>query len=306
MIVGALAALFFSTTFVFNRAISLDGGHWFWTASLRHAWMIGLIVGGYLISGRSAALVGVVRLFGRHWRFWCIAGGIGFGVFYAPLSFAASYAPGWMIATTWQTTILCSPLVLRLFGHRVPMRALALTGIIFCGVVLVNLEQARATSFGATMLAALPVLLGAAAYPLGNQMLWEARAGRHPRLPHIADPILEDPFARVLLLCLGSVPFWLVLGGLVLPPPPSSGQAINTALVALFSGVVATSLFLYARHLARSPSELAATDCTQSLEVVFSLAGEVWFLGGALPSALGWTGLALTIAGLLAYLWAQR
>ena len=80
-------------------------------------------------------------------------------MFYAPLSFAASYAPGWMIATTWQTTILCSPLVLRLFGHRVPMRALALTGIIFCGVVLVNLEQARATSFGATMLAALPVLL---------------------------------------------------------------------------------------------------------------------------------------------------
>jgi drug/metabolite transporter (DMT)-like permease len=306
MLVGALAALFFSTTFVLNRAMSLGGGHWFWTAALRYAWMIGFLCGGYLLLGRSRALAGVFRLFAGHWRFWSLTGSIGFGVFYALLSLASAFAPGWMIATTWQTTILCTPLVLRLFGHRVPPRALALTAVVFGGVVLVNLEHARQTSMVAVLLAALPVLIAALAYPIGNQLLWEARTGAHRRVPRITDPALDDPFARVLLLALGSLPLWLVLAALILPPPPTGGQILNTALVALFSGVIATSLFLYARHLAASPAQLAAADCTQALEVVFSLAGEVWLLGGALPSPLGWGGLALTLAGLLLYLWAQR
>lgn len=306
MIVGALAAMFFSTTFVLNRAMSLEGGHWFWTAALRYAWMIGFLCAGYVGFGKSRNLVSIFRLFGRHWGFWCIAGSIGFGVFYAPLSFAAAFAPGWMIATTWQTTILCTPLVLRLFGHRVPMRALVLTAVIFCGVVLVNVEHAQQTSIREVMLAALPVLAAAFAYPLGNQMLWEARAGAHPRLPKIADPALDDPFARVLLLSLGSLPFWFGLAAVTLPPPPSEGQLLNTALVAMFSGVIATSLFLYARHIAATPAQIAAADCTQALEVVFSLIGEVILLGGALPSTLGWGGLFLTIAGLLLYLRAQR
>ncbi len=306
MIVGALAALFFSTTFVLNRAMSLGGGHWFWTAALRYAWMIGFLCGGYILLGRGRALGGVFRLFAGHWLFWSFTGSIGFGVFYALLSFSSAFAPGWMIATTWQTTILCTPLVLRLFGHRVPMRALVLTAVVFCGVVLVNLEHARQSSLSAVLLAALPVLIAAFAYPLGNQMLWEARAGTHRRMPRITDPALDDPFARVLLLSLGSLPLWLALAAFILPPPPTGGQILNTALVALFSGVVATSLFLYARHLAVSPAQLAAADCTQALEVVFSLAGEVWLLGGALPSTLGWSGLALTLVGLLLYLWAQR
>jgi drug/metabolite transporter (DMT)-like permease len=306
MVIGALAALFFSSTFVLNRAMSLTGGPWFWTAALRYVWMVGLLGAGYLIAGRIAALAGILSLFRRHWGFWCLAGSIGCGVFYAPLAFASLHAPGWMIAATWQSTILCTPLVLRGFGHRVPMKALALTGVIFCGVVLVNAEHAQAAPPLDVVLSALPVLLGALAYPLGNQLLWEARSGCHPRLPRIADPALNDPFARVLLLSLGSLPFWLALGLLVLPPPPTGGQIVNTALVALLAGVVATSLFLYARHLAKTPSELAAADCTQSLEVVFSLAGEVWLLGGGLPGTLGWSGLALTVAGLLLYLRAQK
>jgi len=92
-------------------------------------------------------------------------------------------------------------------------------------------------------------------------------------------------------------------GGLHPAAAADQRQVLNTALVALFSGVIATSLFLYARHLAVSPAQLAAADCTQALEVVFSLTGEVWLLGGTLPSTLGWSGLALTLVGLLLYLW---
>jgi len=33
---GLLAAALFSITFVLNRAMSLEGGHWVWSASLRY------------------------------------------------------------------------------------------------------------------------------------------------------------------------------------------------------------------------------------------------------------------------------
>ena len=57
------------------------------------------------------------------------------------------------------------------------------------------------------------------------------------------------------------------------------------------AGVIATTLFLYARHLCRQPYEIAAVDATQSMEVVFSLIGEIIFLHGAVPGPLGWAGV---------------
>jgi hypothetical protein len=40
ILLGLVSALFFSTTFVVNRAIGLAGGHWIWTAVLRYAWAL--------------------------------------------------------------------------------------------------------------------------------------------------------------------------------------------------------------------------------------------------------------------------
>ena len=100
---------------------------------------------------------------------------------------------------------------------------------------------------------------------------------------------------------MGSIPFWFVLLLFVSPPPPSSGQLLSTAMVALFSGVIATTIFLYARHLCVHPYEIAAIDATQSMEVVFSLIGEILILRGAFPSTIGVAGIALTIIGLVAY-----
>jgi hypothetical protein len=42
------------------------------------------------------------------------------------------------------------------------------------------------------------------------------------------------------------------------------------------------------------------------MEVVFSLLGEIIFLKGSLPSALGLFGVALTVAGLGAYIGTQK
>jgi drug/metabolite transporter (DMT)-like permease len=305
VLAGILAALFFSTTFVLNRAMSLDGGHWVWSASLRYFWMLGFLGLG-LFAARRRLLVESLRLYARHWMFWTLAGGVGFGVFYALITFSASYAPGWVVAATWQTTILATPVVLLAFGRAVPLRAMALTLLIFAGVLLINWEQAAGGSWREVLLGAVPVLVAAFAYPFGNQLVWEARAGGRRRIPGLDSPAMDDPFCRVLLLTLGSLPLWVVLIIATAPPPPAVEQVMNTALVALFSGVAATSLFLYARHTARSASELAAADCTQSMEVVFSLAGEALLLGGALPGTMGWLGIALTMLGLALYIRVQN
>ncbi len=305
MFLGLLSALFFSSTFILNRAISLSGGHWFWTAALRYLWMTALLVGWLFLSGKGSQLVGAFRLFFRHLFFWCLTGSIGFGIFYSLISFSASFAPGWVVATTWQMTILATPLVLFLFGKKVPLRALAYTLVIFAGIVAVNFGQAYQVSLRELFLGGIPVLVAAIAYPLGNQMLWEAQRQGNRILPAIESDLLNNPFIRILLLTLGTVPFWIILYLGAHPPAPSPGQMTSTLLVALFSGVIATTLFLQARHLATNSYQLTAVDSLQSCEVLFSLLGEIIFLGGALPTAAGCTGIILTLAGLTLYIKAQ-
>ncbi len=310
ILTGILAALFFSSTFVLNRAMSLDGGHWFWTASLRYGWMLILLGLWLTVTGRTDKGLQALHLYRKHWLFWTLAGSVGFGVFYALISFSASYTPGWVVAATWQMTILATPAVLLLFGRRVPLRALLFTLIVFAGVLLINIEQMGTLPIHDVLLGALPVLGAAFAYPLGNQMVWEARAvdGRRKSsffgrtIPSIDHPVMDDAICRVLLLTLGSIPLWLLLAVWIRPPVVTGNQFVMTLLVALFSGVIATSLFLSARHAAQNPGELSAVDCTQSMEVIFCLIGEVLLLSGALPGTMGWTGIAVTLLGMVLYL----
>ena len=303
--IGVLSGLFFSTTFVLNRLMSLDGGHWVWTASLRYLFMLMLLFCWFLSSGNLRLLRDLLRLYCRHWLFWTVTGTIGFGFFYALISYSASFSPGWVIATTWQTTIVATPIVLLGFNKKVPGSALFFSLLIFAGVVLVNASQAESTSLGDVLMGGVPVLVAAFCYPLGNQLVWEVQNSGHSLLPRIESPALNRPFAKVLLLTLGSVPFWLILVLVCQPPPPAGSQVVQTAMVALFSGIIATSLFLYARQLARDPYELSAVDATQASEVIFALVGEIFFLHASLPSMSGLAGIGITILGLCLYIRAQ-
>jgi drug/metabolite transporter (DMT)-like permease len=303
---GILSSLFFSSTFILNRAISLAGGHWAWTSSLRFGYMLIFLILLLLITQGVKALGQVWQVFIRHWLFWIIAGSIGFGVFYSTITFSGTYAAGWVVATTWQITILATPIVLAFFGRKVPMRGILLILLIFAGILLVNVEHAASTDFRTLVLSALPVLLAAFAYPIGNQLVWEARRSENKKLPHIQNPILENAFVRVLLLTMGSIPFWIILLIWTKPPPPTTGQLLSTALVALLSGVIATTIFLYARHLCKTPVEIAAVDATQSMEVIFSLIGEMILLKALLPGPMGISGVILTIVGLMAYTFVQN
>jgi drug/metabolite transporter (DMT)-like permease len=301
ILLGMLSALFFSSTFVLNRAMSLEGGHWVWSASLRFGYMLVFLSLCLLFTKGLKQLSDVKEVFLQHWFFWIFAGSIGFGVFYALICFSASYAAGWIVATTWQVTILATPIVLIVLGRKVPARGVLLTGLIFAGILLVNIEHATSATTREVLLCVIPVLIAAFAYPIGNQMVWEARLGGNGIIPHIDHAVMENGFARVLLLTMGSIPFWIVLVLLADPPAPSSGQLINTAMVALFSGVIATTLFLHARHLCVHPYEIAAVDATQSMEVVFALIGEIVILQGIFPGIFGVSGIAMTIIGLVAY-----
>ena len=301
ILIGLLSGLFFSSTFILNRVMSLEGGHWVWSACLRYAYMILILV---LLSASFQGMHTTGRLFRiylKHFKFWIVTGSIGFGGFYTLICFSADHAPGWVIATTWQLTIIATLVVLICFGRSFPKKIWIFSSIVFAGVLMVNLSHVNLTSLKELLLGGFPVLIAAFCYPTGNQLVWEARNGNR-YLPEINDPLLENPFNKVLLMSLGSVPFWLVLVGISTPPSPSAGQLINTALVAIFSGIVATSLFLFARSKAKRASELAAVDATQSSEVVFAMAGEIIILNSPLPNGIAIAGIFLVFLGLILFI----
>jgi drug/metabolite transporter (DMT)-like permease len=277
MLFGLAAGLFFSTTFVLNRAMSLEGGHWYWAAALRYVYMVLLLGIGLAVVKGPAYLRRVLGEWRCHWPFWILSGSIGFGCFYALICFAAGFAPGWVVATTWQLTIIAT----------------------LC-VLMVNLSNAGAADLRSLLLGGLPVLIAAFCYPLGNQLVWEAQRGNR-FLPPLDSALLGNSFTKVFLLSAGSLPFWLLLYPCTGAGLPSSGQLLNTGLVALFSGVIATTLFLHARGHATNASQLAAVDATQSSEVLFALAGEIVLLRADPPTAFGLIGIVITILGLIAF-----
>ncbi|MCK5099604.1 MAG: multidrug resistance efflux transporter family protein, partial [Desulfobacteraceae bacterium] len=178
--------------------------------------------------------------------------------------------------------------------------------LIFVGVALVNLSHIEEFDLKVFLLGGIPVLVAAFCYPFGNQLVWEAKNGNNKKLPSIKSPLLNNAFNKVLLMTIGSLPLWAVLVLITHPPAPSLSQILNTSLVALFSGVFATSIFLFTRNLASNSSELAGVDATQSSEVVFALIGGMLFLGSKAPNIESATGLVLILVGLVLFIKYQK
>lgn len=301
IVLGLLSGLFFSSTFVLNELMSMQGGHWFWSASLRYLFMIIFLIIMIMLTDGRQAITDIFKLFVQFWRFWVLAGSIGFGAFYALICFSADYAPGWIIAATWQFTIVASLFILLLFGRQFSRLVWFYCAIIFSGVLLINLSHATQVSLGQVIFGALPVLLAAFCYPFGNQLVWEVQHGKQNKLPKINSPILKNSLSKVLLMTLGSIPMWILLGLLLQPQWPAITQIAHCALVALLSGVCATTLFIYARSKANSASQLAGVDATQSSEVVFALLAGVFLLNSVTINLLAIIGLVLIFIGLFCF-----
>jgi drug/metabolite transporter (DMT)-like permease len=301
ILLGLVSGAFFSSTFILNEIMSVSGGHWLWSASLRYLFMILFLMVIVFYQGGIKLINEIFKLFKHHLSFWLFSGSMGFGMFYALICYSADYAPGWVIAATWQFTVVASLFVFMLFGKRFPIKIWLFSLIIFIGVSLVNFSHINDFDLHLLIAGGLPVLLAAFCYPLGNQLLWEAKNGKHDKIPKITSPLLNNPFAKVLLLSLGSIPLWLILVAFIQPTLPSSSQIIDTSLVALLSGICATSIFLYARNKAKNASELAGVDATQASEVVFTLIAGMLFINTELPSNSSFWGLLLIMFGLFMF-----
>lgn len=298
---GIVAGGFFSTTFILNEVMSAHGGHWLWSASLRYFFMLLFLTIILWFQGGMKRLIDVCKLFISHYIFWIVSGTIGFGFFYALICFSADYSPAWVIAATWQFTVVATLFVLMFFGKKFPRKIWSFSLVVFVGVSLINVSQMKSFDLHALLLGAVPILIASFCYPIGNQLIWEAKNGHHRFVPQIKSKLLSNAFNKVFLLSLGSIPLWLVLIAIIRPVAPRQSQIINTSLVALFSGVFATSIFLYTRNLAKNSNEIAAVDATQASEVVFSLLGGALIFGHTSLNLMSIIGLILILAGLFLF-----
>ncbi|HWE61683.1 MAG TPA: multidrug resistance efflux transporter family protein, partial [Chloroflexota bacterium] len=243
---------------------------------------------------------GLRRELATHRPTWLLWGTIGFGVFYAPITYASSMTPAWLLGGTWQLTILMglllSPLLYRDHRRRIPRSALATSGAIVAGVLLMQIATAHQGGGPPRLwLSLLLTLIGAIAYPLGNRsiMLHLERTGT-----------ALSVYQRVLGMTLSSVPFWLLVAATSYARVglPSGSELLQSALIALSSGVIATLLFFRATDLVRTHTmSLAAVEATQAAEVLFVLLGDVWLLGAAWPGRQAMLGIALVLLGIAAY-----
>lgn len=293
LLLGIASSVFFSVTYVVNSAMAQNGGDWLWSACLRYLFMLPILLVLTVKSGWAPVWQEIRRAPGK-WLLWSF---VGFGVFYAPMTFASAYGPGWMVAGTFQFTSFAGALETPLFKdengarRRIPLRLFPAFAIILLGVFLLQLEQMRREAdLARALLFALPVLLSAFAYPLGNRKTMELCENR------------LNTMQRVLAMTVCSLPLWLVMAvaGTVRSGFPPAGQLARGLAVAVFSGVAATVVFFHATALVRTqPSRLALVESTQCGEVIFSLLGGVLLLGDAWPGAAGWAGLVLIIGGMV-------
>ena len=183
ILLGLLAGAFFSSTFILNEMMSSAGGHWFWSASLRYIFMWLIITAIIILQYGFTRIQALTTIFRQHWGFWCLTGSIGFGLFYTGICYAGDHVAGWVVAATFMFTVVTSLIVLMAFGQRFDKKFIIYAFLVFIGVVLVNVSEGlRASALAdidsapmAEMLlyGALPALIAAFSYPIGNQLVWQ-------------------------------------------------------------------------------------------------------------------------------------
>ncbi|QDX94959.1 multidrug resistance efflux transporter family protein [Brevibacillus laterosporus] len=298
--IGIIASFFFAFTFVLNRSMELAGGSWMWSATLRYFFMLPPLLLLVFMRGNLGKLWIELRKHPREWMLWST---VGFGLFYAPFCFAQAYGPGWLIAGTWQITIISGSLLAPFFFEQkmgsqglqvvrgtISLPGLWMSGVILLGIALMQSEQASLLQTKEVLLGFLPVVLASFAYPLGNRKMMQICGDR------------VDTYQRVLGMTICSMPFWIVLSviALIVEGGPSQNQILQTSMVALFSGVCATVLFFRATEMVKgSMRQLAAVEATQSMEVLFATAGEVIWLSASLPTPIASVGLLLIMVGMV-------
>ena len=297
---GICSSFFFAFTFILNQQMHLSGGSWYWSSSLRYIFMLPMLL-IIMISKRQLKEVIIdIRKKPLSWLLWST---IGFGFFYAPLSFASSYGASWLVAGTWQLTIvaggLMSPLFFKIIKtekgivkirNKIPKKSLLISLLILVGIALMYIEEATDISLLNTMLVIIPVIIAAFSYPLGNRKMME-----------ICDSNINT-IQRVFGMTLCSIPFWIIISllGISNSGLPGKSQLIQSFIVAVFSGIIATILFFKATDIVKDNSHnIAIIESTQAGEVVFTLLGGILLFHDTIPTTLSLIGLIIVVLGMI-------
>jgi len=288
------AALFFTATYVLNRAMATAGGHWAWSASLRYLLTLPLLA---LVLPWQGGFGPVWRALRAHPGPWLLWSGVGFGLFCLCLTWAAASGPSWLVAGTFQLTViagmLLAPLLYRDARARLPKRALGLGLLIVGGIALLQFGHFHGALDRRAWLALGSVSLAAFLYPLGNRqiLLHLERSGEN-----------LNASQRVFGMTLASQPCWWLVAAVAatrVGAPPAS-QVLLAGGVALFAGTIATILFFAATGRVRNdPAALGAVEAMQAAEILFSTALGALFLHETWPRGWAAAGAWLVVVGIV-------
>ncbi|MEO8998904.1 MAG: multidrug resistance efflux transporter family protein [Rhodanobacter sp.] len=292
------SALFFTLTYVLNRSLVAGGGHWAWAVILRYLITLPLLAVVLPMQGGLGELPRELR---RHSRTWLIWSSVGFVLFGIPLTWAASSGPSWLIAGSFQTTVLAGPLLAPLIyrdeRRRWAWRTLAIAALIVAGVFALQWGHAQGRLQISDWLAIGAVVLSAFAYPLGNRKLLL-------HLEHGKNDI--NAVQRVFGMTLCSWPLWLLFAAIAWYTigPPTLREALLAGGVALSSGTIATVMFFRATDMVRrEPTALAAVEAMQAAELLFATLLGVLFLDEAWPQGYALFGALAIIVGIALFGW---
>lgn len=296
LLFGIGASFFFSFTFVLNRQMNIGGGSWYWSSSLRYLFMLPIL---FCIVATKKQLSPVIEDIKKNPVSWFIWSTVGFGFFYVPLSFASAYGASWLVAGTWQLTIIAGALMSPFFytivdgkkiRSHIPKKFLLVSLVILTGIFLMLSEEAKKISIIDSLFVVVPVLFAAFSYPLGNRKMMELCSNRLSTLQ------------RVFGMTLCSIPFWIiiVIFGFVQTGPPSHNQLIQSFIVAVSSGVIATIMFFKATDMVKGDThKLAVVESTQVGELIFTLSGGILVFHDTVPTTLGIVGIILVAIGMM-------
>jgi drug/metabolite transporter (DMT)-like permease len=294
--IALLSALFFTSTYVLNRASVDVGGHWAWTASLRYLITLPLLLPLMPWQGGTAPVWRAIR---AHPGAWLRCSGIGFVAFYLLLAYAAASGPSWLVAGSFQFTViagmLCAPFLYRDARRKVPAAALGVGALIFAGVLLLQRGHAQGGLDRAAWISLACVLGAAVLYPLGNRLL----------LLHLeCTGEALNATQRVFGMTLASQPLWWCVAAYAWTqagaPPPA--QVWLAGGVALGAGVIATILFFQATGMVRDqPAALGAAEAMQAAELLFASVLGAIFLHEDWPRGLALWGAVLVVGGIAGF-----
>lgn len=299
IVLGVLSSMFLSSGIIVNSLNAFHGGSWAWTASLRYLLLLPVLIVLVMVRGKMAKLLSAFKQIPVTFLIW---GNIGFGGYYALLSYAIRIAPGWLVTAGFMTTVLAGILIGPFIydDHRkaISKKALLLSGFLVLSLVTMQFDHfSKLENLSDLGMSIGMALIAAFLWPLGNRKLM---------LKLEREDLKLDPMQRVLGMTIGGLPILIVLSvyGYYTSGAPTSLQLKSSFIAVLLSGVLGSTLFFKALQMvSKNQFALLTVEATQVTSVLFTLFGEMIFKGTPWPGFYGNLGFGIMAASLGCYAW---